>query len=196
MRRIRRVRATLLALASLTLGIAPLPATTALADTTTACPIGWGSFAKTHSTDTTAPLTNLSTARHNCFDRVVIDVLGADRGSLGYSVRYVDRFFQDGSGLPIPVSGGAIIAIMVHAPAYDISTGKPTYSAKPDDTLPGVNLKDYRTFRDAKFGGSFEGYTQFGLGLRTRLPFRVQTLDGHIVVDVAHSWTGDWRATR
>ena len=56
--------------------------------------------------------------------------------------------------------------------------------------LPGVNLTGYRTFRDARFVGSFEGDTQIGLGVRARLPFRVWVTDGRIVVDVAHNWTG------
>jgi hypothetical protein len=53
-----------------------------------------------------------------------------------------------------------------------------------------VNLTGYRTFRDARFVGSFEGDTQIGLGVRARLPFRVWVADGRIVVDVAHNWTG------
>lgn len=200
--RLGRAWATTLALASLATGMAAalpahaMPAHAALAGTSAVCPVGWGSYAKTHSPDTTKPLTNVRIARHKCFDRMVIDVPGADRGSLGYLVRYVDRLYQEGSGRPIPVSGGAIVKIVIHAPAYDINTGEPTYSANPDDSLPGVNPDNYRTFRDAKFGGTFEGQTQFGLGVRARVPFRVQTLDGHLVVDVAHNWTGDSLSTR
>jgi hypothetical protein len=52
-----------------------------------------------------------------------------------------------------------------------------------------VDLTGYRTFRDTRFAGSFEGETQIGLGVRARLPFRVLQLDGRIIVDVAHSWT-------
>ncbi len=54
--------------------------------------------------------------------------------------------------------------------------------------LPGVNLSGYRTFQDAEFAGSFEGQSQFGLGVRARLPFRALQLDGRLVVDVAHTW--------
>jgi hypothetical protein len=51
----------------------------------------------------------------------------------------------------------------------------------------------YRTLRDVVFGGSFEGYTTFAVGVRARLPFRVFVLAGpgthsRIVLDVAHQW--------
>ena len=40
--------------------------------------------------------------------------------------------------------------------------------------------------------GSFEGQTTFGVGVRTRLPFRVFALSGatgtKLVIDVAHRW--------
>ncbi|MFF3291719.1 hypothetical protein [Streptomyces sp. NPDC003023] len=188
MRRTGRVWATVLALASLTLGSAALPAQTARARTGTVCPTGWGAFAKTRSVYTATPLVNVRTGRRDCFDRMVVEVAGADGSELGYSVRYVDGLYQHGSGDFIPVSGGAIIEIVVHAPAYDTSTGTPTYSALPGRSLPGVNLAGYRTFRDARFAGSLEGRAQFGLGVRARLPFRVLALDDRVVVDVAHTW--------
>ena len=65
----------------------------------------------------------------------------------------------------------------------------PTYPGKVGKPLPGVNVSGYSTFRDAKFGGTFEGQSQVGLGVRARLPFRVLQLEDRVVVDVAHSWT-------
>jgi hypothetical protein len=51
----------------------------------------------------------------------------------------------------------------------------------------------YQTFRQVAWAGSFEGYSSLGLGVRARLPFRVQTLPGpgagsRLVLDVAHFW--------
>jgi hypothetical protein len=51
----------------------------------------------------------------------------------------------------------------------------------------------YRTFRQVAFLGTFEGYTTIGLGVRARLPFRVQVLAGpgagsRLVIDVGHRW--------
>src|SRR5262249_2306037 len=56
-----------------------------------------------------------------------------------------------------------------------------------------VNVTGWRTFRQVADGGSFEGYTTIGLGVRARLPFRVFTLPGpgahsRLVIDVAHHW--------
>ncbi|WP_367326372.1 hypothetical protein [Streptomyces sp. HUAS ZL42] len=175
-----------------TLGVAAIPADAAPVSTTqaTACPTGWGSLAKTRDAGTTDPVKNVRTGRHTCFDRMVVDVPGASAGHLGYSVRYVSHLYQDGSGRLIPVSGGAVLEVRVTAPAYYPDSGAPAYPARAGRPLPGVDLTGYRTFRDTRFAGSFEGDTQLGLGVRARLPFRVFALDGRVVVDVAHNWSG------
>ncbi|MFI8092208.1 hypothetical protein ACIF9R_28450 [Streptomyces sp. NPDC086080] len=154
-----------------------------------ACPTGWGSLTKSDTGGTATPVRDIRTGRHDCFDRMVVDLPGATTDGLGYSVQYVDRLYQDGSGRHIPVAGGAVLEVRVAAPSYDPETGEPTYPARAGNPLPGVNLTGYRTFRDARFAGSFEGATQIGLGLRARLPFRVLELPGRLVIDVAHTWT-------
>ncbi|MFD0313239.1 AMIN-like domain-containing (lipo)protein [Streptomyces flavalbus] len=190
----RRSRTTWvsLALLSAALTVPVLPAQTASATSATvaqtACPTGWGSLDKVGAATATASLTNVRTGRHDCYDRMVVDVPGAGTGT-GYWVRYVDQLRQDGSGQVVPVAGGAVLEVRVMAPSYDPETGVPTYPARPGRPLPGVDLTGYRTFRDARFVGSFEGDTQLGLGVRARLPFRVLTLTDRVVVDVAHAWT-------
>ncbi|WP_184598882.1 AMIN-like domain-containing (lipo)protein [Streptomyces violarus] len=190
--RIRTACATL-ALVGATVGVAAVPAgaapvATRQATQAASCPTGWGSLAKTDTSATIAPVKDIRTGRHSCFDRMVIDLPGAG-GDVGYSVHYVDRLHQDGSGRHIPVTGGAVLEVRVAAPAYDPETGAATYPGRVARPLPGVDLTGYRTFRDTRFAGSFEGETQIGLGLRARLPFRVLQLDDRIIVDVAHSWT-------
>ncbi|WP_455711409.1 AMIN-like domain-containing (lipo)protein [Streptomyces hirsutus] len=160
-----------------------------------ACPTGWGSLAKsaTAGTATTTPVRDVRTGRHDCYDRMVVDLPGTGGGSagaVGYTVRYVDRLYQDGSGTHIPVTGGAVLEVRVAAPSYSPETGEPTYPARAGQPLPGVNPAGYRTFRDTRFAASFEGDTQIGLGVRARLPFRVLQLQDRLVIDVAHSWTG------
>ncbi|MEV6942184.1 hypothetical protein AB0N07_09295 [Streptomyces sp. NPDC051172] len=174
------------------MGAAAIPAEAAPATTaqTVTCPTGWGSLAKTRAASTTKPVRNVRTGRHTCYDRMVIDIPGAGRNSLGYSVKYVSRLHQDGSGRLINVGGRAVLEIRVHAPGFDPHTGAPTYPARAGRPLPGVDVTGYRAFRDTRFAGSFEGDTLLGLGLRARLPFRVLRTDGHVVVDVAHTWTG------
>ncbi|NUO44695.1 MAG: hypothetical protein HOV73_12225 [Streptomyces sp.] len=182
MRRSRTTWATV-ALMSATLGVAAVPA-----QATTSCPTGWGSLDKSRTVGSTDSVTNARTGHHTCYDRLVVDIPGAEKAGLGYSVRYVDQVRQDGSGRLVPVAGGAVLEVRVAAPAYDIDTGAPTYPGRVGRPLPGVDLDGYRTFRDARFVGSFEGDTQFGLGVRARLPFRVLRVDDRVVVDVAHTW--------
>ncbi|MFI2433090.1 hypothetical protein [Streptomyces sp. NPDC018693] len=172
---------TVLAAGATTAGAAQ--ATTAAA---TACPTGWGSGVKSGVATGAAPLQNIRTGRHDCFDRMVFDVPGG--ANIGYYVRYVDRLHQVGSGDYIPVGGGAVLEIRVAAPSYDPNTGTPVYPGQVARPLPGVNIAGYSTFRDTRFAGSFEGETQVGLGVRARLPFRVIQLPDRLVVDVAHTW--------
>ncbi|MFJ3338038.1 hypothetical protein [Streptomyces sp. NPDC086766] len=186
--------AAVVVMAAGTLGVA-VPAASAAGQGTAraaalSCPTGWGSLPK-HGADGSQvqrSLTGIRTGRHDCYDRMVFDVPGASSKAPGYDVAYVKTFRQDASGAVIPVSGGAILEIRIHAPSYDPETGTPTYPGRAGKKLPGVDLTGYRTFRDAKFGASFEGVTQVGLGVRARLPFRVLRLPDRIVVDVAHRW--------
>ncbi|QGV82821.1 hypothetical protein EIZ62_23495 [Streptomyces ficellus] len=160
----------------------------AAARAATVCPTGWGSVQKTATAAATASLTDIRTGRHDCFDRMVFHVPGVGTGKVGYDVRYVERIYQDGSGRHIPVAGGAVLEVRLSAPSYDPETGAATYRGKVAQPLPGVDLTGYRTFRDTRFVGSFEGDTQVGLGVRARLPFRVLHLSDRLVVDVAHTW--------
>ena len=153
-----------------------VPAVAGATSTGPYCGITWGSLAKSTPQMTGAQLTGVRPGRHDCFDRLVFDVAGGP--AAGYDVRYVDRFRAEGSGDPLPVAGGAVLSVTVWAPAY--------LAIRP-------SVGGYRTFRDLVWGGSFEGQTSFGLGVRARLPFRVFQLDGpgnatRLVVDVAHKW--------
>ncbi|HWD81992.1 MAG TPA: hypothetical protein VG497_24010 [Kribbella sp.] len=173
-------------------GSSSAPHTTAIAaTTTTSCPRGWGSLPKTNNrvpAPTATAVTNVRTGRHACFDRLVVDLSG---GTTGYDVRYVRNVYTDGAGFLVPLRGGAKLQIVVHAPAYNINTGKATYAPKNPKEL--TNVTGYRTFRQVAFAGSFEGQTNLGLGVRARLPFRVFTVagpgtNGRLVIDVAHHW--------
>ncbi|MEU3603505.1 hypothetical protein ABZ714_33070 [Streptomyces sp. NPDC006798] len=151
-----------------------------------ACSTPWGSGVKQAAQYSGTPLRNIRTGQHACYDRMVFDITGGT-AKTGYYVHYVDEFRQDFTGDPIPVSGGAILSVHVNAPSYDVNMN-PTYNATPKERLPGVNVTGYQTFRDHKFGVSWEGQTQVGLGVRAKLPFRVTQTDDQVIVDVAHSW--------
>jgi hypothetical protein len=151
------------------------------------CGFTWGSLLRQHTATAVAPLTNVRAGRHACFDRLVLDMSGkAD----GYRVEYVAQVYRDGSGLLVPLRGGARLSIIAIAPAHG-DDYRPTY--RPRHPAELVNVSGWRTFRQVSWGGTFEGQSTIGLGVRARLPFRVFTLDGpgagsRIVIDVAHRW--------
>ncbi len=165
------------------LGLAAPPVS---AHTAAYCGITWGSLAKSGGDFSSAPLTNVRGGRHDCYDRIVLDIAGADNG---FTVSYVSTVYDEG-GQAIPLRGGAFLSIQLKNPAYD-ANGASTYNpANPAELL---NVTGWSTFRQAAWGGSYEGYTTVGLGVRARLPFRAFALDGpgsgsRVVIDVAHKW--------
>jgi hypothetical protein len=186
MRRLGKVTAALVLAGATLVGTAGA-AGAASGQAAAVCSTAWGSGTKSQTDSVIEPLKNIRTGQHTCYDRIVFDVTGAP-GTAGYHVGYVDSFHQDGTGTPIPVTGGAILQIFVNAPSYHPATGAVVYPGVPGQTLPGVNTTGYRTFKDTKFGASFEGQTQVGLGLRAKLPFRVLQSGDQVIVDVAHTW--------
>lgn len=152
------------------------------------CSVAWGSLPKQAAPLSTAPLVGARAGQHACYDRFVVDI----RGTVpGFKASYVAQATEDGSGKPIPLRGGAFIQFVVHSPAYDINTGQSTY--QPANRSEVVNVAGFRTLRQVAWGGSFEGYSTFGVGVRARVPFRVSTWQsspssGVLVVDVAHGW--------
>jgi hypothetical protein len=156
----------------------------------TSCSVAWSSLAKTSATVTTRQLTNVRSGRHACYDRLVIDLNGAGGAATGYDVRYVSSVNHEGSGLAVPLRGGARIAIVVRAASYD-THGHATYNPAHPTELTDVS--GYKTFRQVASAGSFEGQTTIGLGVRARLPMKVTRLSGpgsaqRLVIDVAHAW--------
>jgi len=157
------------------------------------CGITWGSLAKAHSAGDAEMVNDVRSGRHACFDRLVIDVGGEDVSFDSYDVRYVPLVHEDGSGRAVPVRGAADLQIIVEAPAYD-QFGNATFV--PANRREVVSVSGYSTFRQVAWAGSFEGRTDFGLGVRARLPFRVFVLPGvpqsdfgpRLVIDVAHAW--------
>ena len=190
-----RIRLTLAAgLTAAVIGAGVLPAVAGAA-ASPYCGITWGSVPKSAPAMTGAPLTGLRVGHHDCYDRLVFDVAG--RPAAGYSVRYIDPPYRaDGSGDALFVAGGAVLQVVVRAPAYDAAgnitvpwRGAGTPIVRPDQFDAG----GFTTFEDLVWGGTFEGQSSFGLGVRARLPFRVFQLDGpgngtRLVVDVAHRW--------
>jgi hypothetical protein len=188
----RRIAVTLL-LAAFFMLVGPHPGNAA-----PYCGITWGSLPK--GTDpitelSPGPITGARPGRHDCYDRYVIDVAN-NTEITGYRVEYVDQFRGIGSGDVIPLAGGGKLSITVFAPDHDGGGDSTTgwSVATPIHSTGYFSSRSFATFREAKYGGSFEGYTAVGLGVRARLPFRVLRLVDadpvrtRIVIDVAHKW--------
>lgn len=177
------MRMLLLAL-TLALVAALTPATAASA----ACATHWGSLKETSDAHPDSVVIGARAGRHACFDRFVV-VLDGD--APGYRVRYVKKFVPDASGRKVELRGDATLAItLLGARAHD-DDGKPTY--RPATRRNMLDVSGFRTFKQAYWGGTFEGTTTMGLGIRARLPFRVFALEGagdrtRLVIDVAHRW--------
>ena len=137
-----------------------------------------------------SPLVASRSGQHSCLDRVVFEFTGPANG---FEVHYANEVFTEGQGLPLsPITaGGGLLSVHLLEPAYG-ETGQPTFAHRTGDHV--ANTAGYRTLRDVVFGGSFEGYTTFAVGVRATLPFRVFVLSGpgsnsRIVLDVAHRWS-------
>ena len=171
-----------------TLGAATLG--TALPSASAAgCSTAWGSLPEAVADRGGGTLDDVRAGRHDCYDRLVLDLDGIDAADVSYDVRYVGQVAQDGSGRPVPLRGAADLQVVVHTPAHE--GGRATYDPRMDSEAVAVG--GYRTFRQVAWAQSFEGSSTVGLGVRARLPFRVLVLDGpgdgaRLVVDVAHTW--------
>jgi hypothetical protein len=142
------------------------------------CGITWGSVPKSTPDLTPNPIVGGRVGKHDCFDRLVIDFEGMPPA--GYFVQYVDVVRADGSGDPLSVAGGAKLRIHVLAPGHDqMYQSTVPWSYGPRIVSPSqFSASGFQTFRDLVWGGSFEGESTFGLGVRARLPYRVFRLDG------------------
>ncbi len=153
------------------------------------CQSTWGSLTKQASGEATVRpfVAGVRSGQHHCYDRIVVDLKGDGQG---YRVAYVDQVIEDGRGEVVPLRGGAFLEVIAIAPAYD-DEGNATYD--PPVASEVVSVQGYQTLRQVALASSFEGTTQFGVGVRARLPFRVFSLEGpgegsRIVIDIAHRW--------
>jgi hypothetical protein len=190
------------------LGIVPITAA-APAGASPFCGIRWGSLYKSrHGTLTYAPITNVRSGQHACFDRLVIDVrdFRTAPNALFDPPDVTAYYVPVAATCPAPPSAptytspsGARLCLSVGAPAQHRDTREWTY--RPKDPNRVVNVSGYRTFRRVSWISSDvitnpDGFTHastvLGVDVRARLPFRVFTLqDGpasRVVLDVAHRW--------
>lgn len=154
----------------------------------------WGTTGKTATPFSIDALYLARVGRHDCYDRLVLDINGP--AEVGYSVRYVPVVTADGSGKPIPVAGRAALQVVLHAPPLGLDNAghQPgrTFADAGDHLYTTGQLTGWRSLRAVRFAGFFEGRSTLAVGVSDKLPFRVFTqLDAashvrRLVVDVAH----------
>jgi hypothetical protein len=174
----RRVVRAAVAVLTAVAALVALPAATGLSGAGAAtCSVTWGSGAKSAGTTVTGRILGVRAGRHACYDRLVIDTTGRVPG---FDVRYVTTVRTEGGGFPVPVAGGARLAVV---------------AKKGATSTPGMpSVAGFTSFRQVRWAGSFEGFTTLALGVRARLPFRAFTVydastnRSRLVVDVAHHW--------
>lgn len=124
----------------------------------------------------TPQLVAVRAAHHPGIDRVVFEF----KGSLPptRSAAYVNQLIGDASGLPVRIAGRAILQIRFTPAAAHDSLGRSTAPSRTAYALPNVMT----TVRS----GDFEAVTTYGIGLASRQPFRVFTLNSppRVVLDI------------
>src|SRR6478609_6800756 len=127
------------------------------------------------SADALLTVTDVRVARHEGFDRVVLEMGGT--GTPGWRVEYVDQPQDDGSGNPVDVDGDAFLQVMVSGSGY------PIYTAGEEDDGPNPVEADDGVVEEVLLRGVFEGYTQSFVGVDDeRRPFRVFALEDPVRV--------------
>ena len=96
----RSVARTLILIASTLLAVVLLAAPASAA----VCSTPFGSLPKDGPALGTGEVDSVRAGRHECFDRLVVDI---DGPPAGYNVGYVDQVTADGSGAVVPTPGGA-----------------------------------------------------------------------------------------
>lgn len=124
-------------------------------------------------TDSALIPTAVRQAKHEGYTRIVVDLVGT--GTPHYFAEYVDVPIGDGSGDPITMRGNAFVQISLTGIRYpgDGDKAAPLFS----DGTNGVD-QIYVT-------QGFEGVSQVVVGLDSKVPFRVFTLENpsRFVVD-------------
>jgi hypothetical protein len=170
-------------------GVAPafsagaVEASTTTTSSAVRCPaVTWGSTPETSPNSTPDAIVGARAGRHACFDRFVVDIAGAPAG---FDVRYVDAVYFGGAGHRVDLRGGAVLQVIVRAPAP---------GALGQNDTEFVDVTGFRTIRQVAMVDAYDlPEALMGLGIRARLPFRVFVLEAsssssRLVVDVAHHW--------
>jgi len=117
-------------------------------------------------------------AAHDGFDRVVFDLVGD--GAPGWFVDYTTAPTQQGSGNPVEVQGSVALNVNIDGTTYPFELGR-------QDPHMGT-VAGEGNVTEVVSVGTFEGRSQFVIGMKEKLPYSVEVLhDPHrLVIDVRH----------
>jgi hypothetical protein len=127
-----------------------------------------------------AELTDITSGRHDTFDRIV---LAFDGPAPECSAGYMDQIVADGSGQPISVDGNVFLQVTLRGAAAHDDAGQQTYNGPT--TIDTADLKNIAAVTKA---GDFEGHVTIGLGMDKKTHYNVFALSGptRVVIDVGH----------
>lgn len=93
------------------------------------------------------------------------------------TVQYVNQLIGDGSGLPVPISGRAILKLTMKPAQAHNDRGQSTAPTRVKVNLPNV--------KEIANAGDFEAVLNYGIGVDHKTEIRVLTLDSpsRVVVD-------------
>lgn len=121
-------------------------------------------------------VTDVRIGSHAGFDRVVFDLIG--EGEPGWFIDYTDAPSQQGSGRGVTFTGDIALNVNIDGTVYPFELGE----EDPElGTIPGSgNVTEVYSL------GTFEGRSQFVIGLNTPVPYSVQVLDNpqRLVIDL------------
>ncbi len=122
-------------------------------------------------------VTGVRTASHSGFDRVVFDLTGD--GEPGWFIDYTDNPTQQGSGNGIAFAGDTALNVNIDGTSYPFDLGMEDPGIGRVEGTKGI-------VNEVISAGTFEGRSQFVIGLNGRHPYSVSVLqDPHrLVVDI------------
>ena len=122
-------------------------------------------------------VSDVRVGKHDGFERVVFELEGS--GKPGWFIEYTDDPAQQGSGNSIKYEGNTALEVFIDGTVYPFEIGE---EVEPLGTTSGVG----GTVTEVISSGTFEGHTQFTVGMKERHPFSVQVLEEptRVVIDI------------
>lgn len=125
-------------------------------------------------------MTGIRTGLNTGFDRVVLDMTGAQPG---VSYRNLDELIADPSGEIVWLTGEFFVSVVATPARAHDDAGNPTYTGPQK-----FRTRNLRNVMAVAVTGDFEGHLSIGLGIRYQSWVRVFTLGSpsRVVIDIGN----------